>query len=75
MNKHDHELGLTAALMTNPVYTRRFDEFCGWFSRENTEHILGDKVSIKAQLCEKSPYFLIGKIKHRILSAILFLGS
>ena len=75
MNKGNAELELTAALMTNPIYGRRFDEFCGWFSRENTEHILGDKVSIKAQFCEKSPYFLIGKIKHRILSAILFLGS
>ena len=55
MNKHDHELRLTAALMTNPVYGRRFDELCGWFNRENTEHILGDKVSIKAQFSERSP--------------------
>mgnify|MGYP006242711719 CR=1 FL=1 len=41
--------------MTNPVSTRRFDEFCGWFNRENTEHILGDKVYIKAQFIERSP--------------------
>ena len=58
MNKHDHELRLTAALMTNPLYGRRFDEFCGWFSRENTEHILGDKVSIKAQFCDEKPITL-----------------
>ena len=53
MNKHDHELRLTAALMTNPVYGRRFDEFCGWFSRENTEHILGDKVSKKPSFVKR----------------------
>ncbi len=53
MNKHDHKLRLTAALMTNPVYTRRFDEFCCWFSRENTEHILGDKVSKKPSFVKR----------------------
>ena len=49
MNKDNAALRLTAALMTNPVYGRGFDVFCGLFSRENTEYILGDKVSIKAQ--------------------------
>ena len=58
MNKSDHELRLTAAIMTVPYYESSLSHFYDWFSKENTKHVLGNKLSLRGQFGDDKPITL-----------------
>lgn len=58
MNKHDHQLRLTAAIMTVPYYKRSLSHFWDWFSKDNINHVLGNKLSLRGQIGDDKPITL-----------------
>ena len=58
MNKLDHELRLTVAIMTVPYYKRSLSHFWAWFSNENTKHVLGNKLPLRGQIGDDKPITL-----------------
>ena len=58
MNKLEHELRLTAAIMTVPYYERSLSHFWDWFSKDNTNHVLGNKLSLRGQIGDDKPITL-----------------
>ena len=58
MSIADLELRLTAAIMTVPYYKRSLSHFWDWFSKDNTNHVLGNKLSLRGQIGDDKPITL-----------------
>ena len=58
MNRHDHQLRLTADIMTVPYYKRSLSHFWDLFSKDNTKHVLGNKLSLRGQIGDDKPITL-----------------
>ena len=58
MNKDNAELRLRAAIMTVPYYKRSLSNFWDWFSKDNTNYVLGNKLSLRGQIGDDKPITL-----------------